>query len=116
MALCLLPPSIRRSSKGIWAAAWPEDPGEKLDGVGPALIDVEARMPAAQAGDFQPIGVFELGFLSFQREDDFGVGASGAADGERPFLFAVEIDQVFALERAGLDAPGARSARFPHRP
>ena len=84
-------PSGRRSSGGLQHAA------ENADGVAAALVDVEAGVPALQAGDLHApggAGRARAGVRDLAARD--GVDAAGAADAERALLFAVEVEEILA--------------------
>ncbi len=83
-----------------------QDAGQELDGVAAALVDVEARVAAAESGDVDPIEVLGGLAFPFERQGQAGVGAAGATDGERALVLAVEVEEHLAGEEALGDLVG----------
>jgi hypothetical protein len=88
-----------------------EDAGHELDGIRAAFVDLQAGMPAAQAGDVDG----EKGLFGVVRglrvvEARQRIHAARAADGEGVVLFGVEIEHRFAREQAGLQTERAAHA------
>ena len=96
MALCLLPPSMLMTSNLAAGLGLAEHTGQELDGVAAPLVDVEPGMAAAEAVDVKLIEVLRGRFLPLERQDQGRIGPAGAADGERPLVLAVEVEEHLA--------------------
>ncbi len=93
-----------------------EHAGQELDGVAPALIDVEAGMAAAEAVNVELVEVLRSRLLPVEGQGQRRIRPAGAADGEGPLVLAVEVEEHLAGEEALLDLVGPGQTRFPRRP
>ena len=87
-----------------------EHPGQELDGVAAALVDVEAGMAAAETVDVELVEVLRGRLLPLDRQDQGRIRPAGAADGEGALVLAVEVEEHLAREEALLDLVGPGQA------
>jgi hypothetical protein len=82
-----------------------QDPGQQLDGVGPLLDDLHARVPALQARHLDEEGPAR-GLLPAGVELAHHIDAAGAADKKSALFLGVDVQQDLALELVRLHRVG----------